>query len=113
VRQFVEFAAQELGMQIAFEGEGGKEIGRVVAVTGDRSKSKIGDIVVRVDARYFRPTEVETLLGDPGKARQKLGWTPKITLAELVREMVNADYESSRRDAMVKLAGFKAYDFNE
>ena len=71
------------------------------------------DVVVRVAPRYYRPTEVETLLGDPSKAREKLGWTPKTTLPELVAEMVDADYASARRDSLVKLAGFQAYDYHE
>jgi GDPmannose 4,6-dehydratase len=113
VRQFVEFAAAELGVKVAFEGEGENEIGRVAAVTGDKAQCKVGDVVVKVDPRYFRPTEVETLLGDPTRARVKLGWTPKTTLRELVSEMVQSDYEAACRDDMVKQAGFKAYDYNE
>jgi GDPmannose 4,6-dehydratase len=70
-------------------------------------------VIVKVDARYFRPTEVETLLGDPSKAKAKLGWSPKITLPDLVREMVQADHASAQRDSMVKQAGFQAYDYNE
>jgi GDPmannose 4,6-dehydratase len=77
------------------------------------SKCNVGDVVVKVDPRYYRPTEVETLLGDPSKAKQKLGWMPKTTLAELVKEMVQADYSAARRDSMVKQAGFQAYDYNE
>ena len=113
VRQFVEFAAAELGITIAFEGEGAQEIGRVTAITDGKAKCKVGDVIVKVDPRYFRPTEVETLLGDPTKAKEKLGWTPKTTLKELVAEMVLADYTSARRDSLVKLAGFQAYDYNE
>ena len=113
VRQFVEFAAAELGITLRFEGEGDKEIGVVAAVTGDRAKVKVGDVIVKVDPRYYRPTEVETLLGDPTKAREKLGWTPKITLPELVKEMVESDYTSAKRDALVKMAGFQAYDYHE
>lgn len=113
VRQFVQFAAAELGMQVEFEGEGVSEVGKVVAVTGDKAKAKVGDVIVRVDPRYFRPTEVETLLGDPTKAREKLGWTPKTTLQELVSEMVSADYTAAKRDALVKMAGFTAYDHHE
>jgi GDPmannose 4,6-dehydratase len=73
----------------------------------------VGDIIVRVDPRYYRPTEVETLLGEPEKARRKLGWTPQTTLAELVREMVHSDYTAAKRDDMVKQAGFQAYDYHE
>ena len=113
VRQFVEFAAAELGVTLRFEGEGEAEVAVVAAVTGDKAKCKVGDVVVRVDPRYYRPTEVETLLGDPSKAHEKLGWKPKITLAELVKEMVNSDYDSARKDALVKMAGFKAYDHHE
>jgi GDPmannose 4,6-dehydratase len=113
VRQFVEFAAAELGINVAFEGEGENEVGRVVKVEGDKAKCKVGDIIVKVDPRYYRPTEVETLLGDPTKAKEKLGWTPKTTLNELVAEMVEADYQSAKRDNLVKSAGFQAYDYNE
>jgi GDPmannose 4,6-dehydratase len=113
VRQFVSFAAKELGVTIAFSGEGEQEIGVVAQVEGDLAKCKVGEVIVRVDPRYFRPTEVETLLGDPTKAKQKLGWTPTTTLAELVSEMVQADYATARRDSLIKEAGFKAYNYNE
>ena len=117
VRQFVEFAAKELGVTVTFEGEGEAEVGRVTkveAVNGEVLAScKVGDVIVKVDPRYYRPTEVETLLGDPAKAKAKLGWTPKTTLAELVREMVMSDYTSAKRDSLVKQAGFQAYDYHE
>lgn len=117
VRQFVEFSARELGIRIRFEGEGEKEVGVVAEVlpaTGKEPvKCKPGDVIVRVDPRYYRPTEVETLLGDPSKAKAKLGWVPRTTLPELVKEMVEADYASARRDSLVKLAGFQAYDHHE
>jgi len=113
VRQFVEMAAGELGIGLKFEGTGEKETATVMSVTGDRAKCKVGDVIVKVDPRYYRPTEVETLLGDPTKAKQKLGWTPTVTLPELVREMVESDYNSARRDNLVKSAGFQAYDYNE
>ncbi len=113
VRQFVEFAAKELGVTVTFTGEGVNEIGTVTKVEGDKAKCKVGDVIVRVDPRYFRPTEVETLLGDPTKAKQKLGWVPTTTLPELVKEMVEADYNSARRDSLVKMAGFQAYDYHE
>ena len=113
VRQFVEFAARELGVDIAFGGTGDAEIGTVTRVDGDKAKCQVGDVIVKVDTRYYRPTEVETLLGDPAKAKRELGWTPKITLPELVKEMVEADYTAARRDSLVKLAGFQAYDYNE
>ncbi len=113
VRQFVEFAAAELGIQLRWEGEGEKEVGIVAAVTNKDAKVKVGDTIVKVDPRYFRPTEVETLLGDPTKAKEKLGWVPKTTLAELVQEMVQSDYTAAKRDALVKMAGFQAFDYHE
>ena len=117
VRDFVQRAAAELGVVVNFEGEGEKEVGIVSAVNkthGElRAKCKPGDVIVRVDPRYFRPTEVETLLGDPSKAKAKLGWEPTTTFEELVREMVESDYTSAKRDSLVKLAGFQAYDYHE
>jgi GDPmannose 4,6-dehydratase len=117
VRQFVEFAGAELGIRIDFKGKNAEEVGVVAAVEAVNGKilaqCRPGDVIVRVDPRYYRPTEVETLLGDPDKAHRKLGWKPKITLRELVKEMVAADFESARRDNLVKRAGFKAYDYHE
>ena len=113
VRQFVEFAARELGISIAFSGSGAAEIGTVTKVEGHKARCKVGDVIVKVDPRYYRPTEVETLLGDPSKAKRKLGWVPTITLPELVREMVEADYTSAQRDSLVKGAGFQAYNHHE
>ncbi len=117
VREFVQLSAAELGVTITFEGEGEKEIGVVTAVAktkGDlRAKCKVGDVIVKVDPRYFRPTEVETLLGDPTKAKVKLGWVPTTPFSELVREMVESDYTAAKRDSLVKLAGFQAYDHHE
>jgi GDPmannose 4,6-dehydratase len=113
VRQFVERSAAELGITIEFTGSGETETGVVASVSGKRAKCKPGDVIVRVDPRYFRPTEVETLLGDPSKAKTKLGWTPTTTFEELVREMIESDYTAAKRDTMVKLAGFQAYDYNE
>ncbi len=117
VRQFVEFAAKELGITLSFSGEGDQEVGTVTKVEpvgGEvKAKCRVGEVIVKVDPRYYRPTEVETLLGDPSKAKQKLGWVPKITLPELVKEMVECDYSAARRDSLVKLAGFQAYDYNE
>src|SRR5438094_8432741 len=84
VRDFVRMSAERLGMTVRFEGQGADEVGIVEAVTGDKAKCKPGQVIVRVDPRYYRPTEVETLLGDPTKAKEKLGWTPTTTLPELV-----------------------------
>jgi GDPmannose 4,6-dehydratase len=117
VRDFVRMSAERLGISLRFEGEGEQEVGIVDAVgadtEGETAKLQPGQIVVRVDPRYFRPTEVETLLGDATKAREKLGWTPKITLQELVAEMTDSDFTAARRDALVKSAGFQAYDYHE
>jgi GDPmannose 4,6-dehydratase len=119
VRDFVRFAAERLGVRLHFEGAGEQEVGIVDAVAagpatqGEVAKLLPGQVIVRVDPRYFRPTEVETLLGDATKAREKLGWTPRITLQELVAEMTDSDYTAARRDALVKSAGFRAYDYHE
>ena len=113
VRQFVEFSAAELGLTLAFSGTGDGEIGTVVRIEGTRARCKVGDVVVKVDPRYYRPTEVETLLGDPTKAREKLMWTATTTLLELVHEMINTDYTAAQRDSLVKQAGFQAYEYNE
>ena len=113
VRQFVELAAAQLGVTLEFSGTGTAEIGTVSRVEGTRARCKPGDVVVKVDPRYFRPTEVESLLGDASKAKTKLGWAPRITLPELVQEMVQADFTSAQRDSLVKEAGFQAYDYNE
>ncbi len=113
VRQFVEFAAAELGIHLRFSGKGKDEIATVTKVERKDVRCKAGDVIVRIDPRYYRPTEVESLLGDPGKAKAKLGWAPTSTLPQLVKEMVQADYTAARRDSLVKLAGFQAYDYNE
>jgi GDPmannose 4,6-dehydratase len=103
VRDFVDAAAMELGMAIRWEGRGVEEKGY------DAS----GKCVVAVDPRYFRPTEVETLLGDPTKAREKLGWTPKTSFSELVSEMVREDLKAAERDELVKKHGYKTMDYHE
>ncbi len=113
VRRFVEMAAAELGLLLVFSGSGVDEVATVESVRDRKARCRPGDVIVRVDPRYFRPTEVESLCGDGTKAREKLGWTAKTTLPELVREMVQADYLSARRDNLVKEAGFQAYDYNE
>jgi GDPmannose 4,6-dehydratase len=113
VRDFVRMSAARLGLALRFGGEGRDELGIVDAVEGDRARCRPGDVVVRVDPRYYRPTEVDALLGDAAKARAKLGWTPLTSLAELVAEMVDADYDAARRDALVRSAGFRTYDQHE
>jgi GDPmannose 4,6-dehydratase len=113
VRDFVIAAAAELGITLEFEGAGDKEVGKVAKVEGDLALCKVGDVIIKVDPRYYRPTEVETLLGDPSKAMEKLGWAPRVQFGELVKEMVQSDYERSKRDALVKSAGFQVYDYKE
>jgi GDPmannose 4,6-dehydratase len=111
VRQFVEAAATELGLSLRWEGSGLNEVG---IVANDRDlRLNEGQVIVRVDPRYFRPTEVETLLGDPSNAHVKLGWKPKISFEELVSEMVQHDYDLARRDSLIKQHGFKTMDYNE
>lgn len=124
VRDFVNAAAAELGLSLAWQGEGLEETATVVAVDADKAalaargkaltiRVKEGDTIVRVDPRYFRPTEVETLLGDPAKAREKLGWKPRTTFEEMVQEMARHDLELALRDAVVEDAGFTSFKHEE
>lgn len=113
VREFVSLAAEHLGISIEWSGTGVDEIGTVSSVTGELAQCSVGDVIIRVDPRYFRPTEVETLLGDPSNAAAKLGWTPTTTLEELVREMVESDYEAAKRDELIRAHGYAAMDFHE
>lgn len=103
VRDFVNVAARELGIDIVWHGLGADETGT----------DHHGKVIIRVDPRYFRPTEVATLLGDPTKAKEKLGWVPKISFADLVSEMVREDLKAAERDELVKKHGFVAYDYHE
>lgn len=103
VRDFVRWSAEELGISLEFTGEGTGEIATVTAVTGgDAPAVKPGDVILRIDPRYFRPAEVETLLGDPAKAKARLGWTPEITAREMCAEMVAADLAAARRHALLR-----------
>jgi GDPmannose 4,6-dehydratase len=113
VRDFVHLSAAELGIKIEFTGSGIDEIGTVSAVTGDKTKVDVGDVIVRVDPRYYRPTEVETLLGDPTKAATKLGWRPRTTVEEMVAEMMQSDYDMAMRDGLMSDHGYKVYNYNE
>ncbi|SDX40537.1 GDP-mannose 4,6-dehydratase [Nitrosomonas oligotropha] len=103
VRDFVTIAAKEVGIEITWQGEGVNE-------TGIDQKGKV---IVRVDPRYFRPAEVETLLGNPTKAKEKLGWVPKISFEELVAEMMREDLNSAEKYTLIKQQGYKAYDYKE
>jgi len=114
VRDFVNAVAKELGMSLEWRGKGLKETGIVSQADGSgKTGRKKGQVIVRIDPRYFRPTEVETLLGDATKARKKLGWKPKIKFKELVSEMVREDLKASERDELVKRHGYSAYDYHE
>ncbi|EOL9915874.1 GDP-mannose 4,6-dehydratase, partial [Escherichia coli] len=107
VRQFVEMAAAQLGIKMSFVGKGIEEKGIVDSVEGqDAPGVKPGDVIVAVDPRYFRPAEVDTLLGDPSKANLKLGWRPEITLAEMISEMVAKDLEAAKKHSLLKSHGF-------
>ena len=117
VRQMVETAAGELGVTLRWEGVGQEEVGVVDSVATDRGvlaeALHPGQVIVRVDSRYFRPAEVETLLGNPAKAKAKLGWEAKITFEQLVIEMVRSDLDSARRDELVKGHGYQVFDYHE
>jgi GDPmannose 4,6-dehydratase len=107
VRQFIEWSAAELGIKLRFEGQGVDEVGIIDSIEGAKAPALTpGQIVVRVDPRYFRPTEVETLLGDPSKAKSKLGWTPEITVQQMCAEMVAADLQAAKQHALLKANGF-------
>ncbi len=103
VRQFIEAAATVLDIKITWKGSDVDEVGY----------DGTGKAIVRIDPRYFRPTEVETLLGDASKARKKLGWEPKTSFEALVREMAEEDFKAAQRDELVKKHGFSTYDYHE
>ncbi len=114
VREFIQWTAAELGIELAFSGEGVDEIATVAAITGDKAPAlKPGDVILRIDPRYFRPAEVETLLGDPTKAKEKLGWVPQITAQEMCAEMVTEDLLAARRHALLKEHGMELPVGNE
>lgn len=107
VRDFVSWSAAELGITLRFEGKGLDECGVVDCIEGDNAPAlKAGDVIVRVDPRYFRPAEVETLLGDPTKAKEKLGWTPEITVQQMCAEMVVEDLKIAKRHSLLKKHGY-------
>jgi GDPmannose 4,6-dehydratase len=132
VREFVEAAFQEIGMELKWQGEGIDEKGLIAAVTSNEKAAKPlhleadatasdsrkgalrpGDVVVEVDPRYFRPTEVESLLGDATKAKRELGWEPRISFEEMVSQMVKADLEEAERDQLCRDSGYRIMNFNE
>ena len=115
VRDFVDAAAAELGITLSWKGEGVEETAVVQSCIKDKEGANVleENTVVRVDPRYFRPTEVETLLGDPSKARELLGWTPKTTFTELVSEMMRADLDEAKRDSLCQRRGFTTFNYHE
>ena len=114
VRQFIDAAAAQVGVTLSWEGEGEDEVGVVAAVHGDLALSlEVGQTIVRVDPRYYRPAEVDALLGDASKARARLGWRPAISFRELVDEMMRDDYRAAQRDSMVKRHGYRIPEFQE
>jgi GDPmannose 4,6-dehydratase len=112
VREFIERAVAVLGISIAWEGSGLDEVG-LVAETSESDGPQPGDVIVRIDPRYFRPTEVESLWGDASKAKKQLGWEPKTSFNQLVEEMVREDLEIAKRDAVVAGEGFKTFKYYE
>jgi GDPmannose 4,6-dehydratase len=118
VREFVELSARELGMTIRWQGQGVDEVGILEEIDGSRHEAgnqlpPAGSVIIRVDPRYYRPCEVEELLGDPTKAQQELGWKPKISFEAMVTEMVTSDLEEAKRDALCKSSGFQTFDRHE
>jgi GDPmannose 4,6-dehydratase len=110
VREFIAKSAAQLGVTLQFEGQGIDEKAVVSAISGENAPAlKVGDVIVKIDPHYFRPTEVETLLGDPSKAKQKLGWVPEITLDEMVQEMVAHDLEQAKQHALLKDHGYAVH----
>ena len=105
-RQFIEKVAAQLGITIRWQGEGREEEGIIESLTIPHPLLTTGEVIVRIDARYFRPAEVETLLGDPAKAKAELGWVPEITLDEMVEEMVAHDLDLARRHALLRANGY-------
>jgi GDPmannose 4,6-dehydratase len=103
VREFVRRCAEVLELDLTWTGNG----------VDEKAVDSAGNIVIAIDPRYFRPTEVETLLGDPGKAKRELGWAPRTSFEQLLREMVEADLKAAQRDALVRLHGFEAYNVHE
>lgn len=113
VREFIIKAFKQLGITLQFSGEGLNEVAVVVKSENPDFKVKAGQEVVKIDPKYFRPTEVELLIGDPAKAKSKLGWKPKYDLNALVKEMVASDLELFKRDHYLKEGGHKIFQYHE
>jgi GDPmannose 4,6-dehydratase len=108
VREFILRSAKQLGITLAFEGAAEDEKAIVTRIEGDKAPAlKVGDVIVQIDPHYYRPTEVETLLGDPTKAKDKLGWVPEITLDQMIEEMVASDLDHAKKHALLKKYGYE------
>jgi GDPmannose 4,6-dehydratase len=107
VREFITRSAKQIGVTLKFEGTAENEKAIVASIEGDKAPAlKVGDVIVQIDPRYYRQTEVETLLGDPTKAKEKLGWVPEITLDEMIVEMVTNDLDQAKQHALLSKHGF-------
>ena len=107
MREFIIRSAKQLGITLRFEGAAENEKAIVASIEGDKAPAlKMGDVIVQIDPRYYRPTEVETLLGDPSKAKAKLGWVPEITLDEMIIEMVANDLDQAKQHALLQKHGY-------
>jgi GDPmannose 4,6-dehydratase len=113
VRDFLILAFSELGVKLEFEGEGVNEIGKVKSLNNKNIKLPVGKIVLKIDPKYYRPTEVDLLIGDASKAMDKLGWKPKYDLKALVKEMIQADYDLFKRDKYLLRGGHKILNYHE
>jgi GDPmannose 4,6-dehydratase len=110
VREFITWAAEDLGFTLEFEGKGLDEVGVISAINSPENvAAAVGDVIIRVDARYFRPAEVDSLLGDATKASKRLGWVPEISARELCREMVQADLEAANKDLLLRNHGYSVF----
>jgi GDPmannose 4,6-dehydratase len=114
VREFITWAAEDLGFTLEFEGESLDEVGVITAINNPKNiAAAVGDVIIRVDARYFRPTEVDSLLGDATKASTKLGWVPEISARELCSEMVQADLEAAKKHLLLRNHGYSVFSNTE
>ena len=109
VREFIQKSAKQLGITLKFDGIAEAEKAVITKIEGDKAPAlKVGDVIMQIDPHYYRPTEVETLLGDPTKAKAKLGWVPEITLDQMIEEMVENDLDQVKQHALLKKHGFSA-----
>jgi len=114
VREFIQWSGEELGIKIKFEGQGIKEIGIVEKISGSNAPSlNVGDVIVKIDPAYFRPTEVDNLIGDPSKAARDLKWIPEISAKDMCSEMIQHDLKQAKKKALLTSHGYKDTNFND